>query len=107
MAGSHRLGRLRWALALLALATVAAMALPGRAHAATAAPPALQQALDRLVADGVPGAIALERRDGEEWHAASGVADLATHEPISARLRYRIGSITKGFVSTVALQLVA
>ena len=53
MAGSHRLGRLRWALALLAIAAFAAMALPGRAHAATAAPPALQQALDRVVADGV------------------------------------------------------
>jgi D-alanyl-D-alanine carboxypeptidase len=105
-AGSDRMCRLRWALVLLAVAAVTAMALPGRAHAATAAPPALQQALDRLVTDGAPGAIALERRDGEEWHAASGVADLATQEPISARDRYRIGSITKGFVSTVALQLV-
>ena len=97
------------ALALLTLAAVAvaALGLPGRAHAATAAPPALQQALDRLVADGVPGATALERHDGEEWHAAAGVADLQTKEPISARDRYRIGSITKGFVSTVALQLVA
>jgi D-alanyl-D-alanine carboxypeptidase len=107
MAGSDRMGRLRWTLVLLALAVVAAVALPGRAHAATAAPPALQQALDRLVADGVPGAIALERAGGEEWHTASGVADLATQEPISAGDRYRIGSITKGFVSTVVLQLVA
>jgi D-alanyl-D-alanine carboxypeptidase len=107
MAGSDTVGRLRWAVALLALAAVVALGLPGRAHAATAAPPALGQALDRLVADGVPGAIALERHDGEEWHAASGVADLATQEPISPGDRYRIGSITKGFVSTVVLQLVA
>jgi D-alanyl-D-alanine carboxypeptidase len=107
MAGSDAVGRLRWALALLALAAVVALGLPGGAHAATAAPPALGQALDRLVADGVPGAIALERHDGKESHAASGVADLATQEPISAGDRYRIGSITKGFVSTVLLQLVA
>jgi D-alanyl-D-alanine carboxypeptidase len=106
MTGPDTVGRLRWALALLALAAVAALGLPGRAHAATAAPPALTQALDRLVADGVPGAIAIERHDGKEWDAASGVADLATQEPISAGDRYRVGSITKGFVSTVVLQLV-
>jgi D-alanyl-D-alanine carboxypeptidase len=106
MARSDTVGRPRWALALLAFAAVVALGLPGRAHAATAAPPALGQALDRLVADGAPGAIALERHDGKEWHAASGVADLATQEPISPRDRYRIGSITKGFVSTVVLQLV-
>lgn len=107
MTGPDTVGRLRWALALVALAAVAALGLPGRAHAATAASPALEQALDRLVADGVPGAIAIERHDGQEWQAASGVADLATQEPISARDRYRIGSITKGFVSTVVLQLAA
>jgi D-alanyl-D-alanine carboxypeptidase len=95
------------ALALMAIACIAAIGLPGRAHAATAAPPALEQALDRLVADGVPGAIALKRQGGQEWHAASGVADLTTKEPIRARHRFRIGSITKGFISTVVLQLAA
>jgi D-alanyl-D-alanine carboxypeptidase len=99
--------RARLALALIAIAGIAAVGVPGRAHAATAAPPALQQALDRLVADGVPGAIALERQGAEEWHAASGVSDLKTKEPISARGRFRIGSITKSFVSTVVLKLVA
>jgi D-alanyl-D-alanine carboxypeptidase len=93
------------ALALLAMACVGALGLPGHARAATAAPAALQQALDKLVADGVPGAIALERAGGQEWRAASGVADLDTKEPISARSRFHIGSITKGFVSSVVLQL--
>jgi D-alanyl-D-alanine carboxypeptidase len=100
--------RRRWlALVLTAAACVVAMGVPGRVQAATAASPALEQALDRLVADGVPGAITLQRQGGQEWHAQSGVADLRTREPIRARQRFRIGSITKSVVSTVALQLVA
>jgi D-alanyl-D-alanine carboxypeptidase len=103
-----RSGRARSALALTAIAIVciAAIGVPERAKAATAAAPALQQALDKVVADGVPGAIALRRDSGEEWHAASGVSDLTTKAPISARGRFRIGSITKSYVSTVVLQLV-
>jgi D-alanyl-D-alanine carboxypeptidase len=107
MVASDGLGRLRRALALGAIACFAALGAPGWAHASTAAPPALEQALDTLVADGVPGAIALEREGRQEWHAASGVADLSTKRPISADDRFRIGSITKAFVSTVVLQLVA
>jgi D-alanyl-D-alanine carboxypeptidase len=103
---SRHTGRARLSCALLAIACVVAVGVPGRAQAATAAPPALQQALDKLVADGVPGAIALERDGGKEWHAASGVSDLTTNAPISARGRFRIGSVTKGYVSTVVLQLV-
>jgi D-alanyl-D-alanine carboxypeptidase len=94
------------ALASIVVACVAAMGLPRQAQAATAAPPALQQALDKLVGDGVPGAIALQRQGGRRWHAASGVADLETKRPIRATDRFRIGSITKSFVSTVVLQLV-
>ena len=98
----------RRALALIVvIGCVAAVSLPDRVQAATAAPPALEQALDKLVADGVPGAIALERRGRRESHAAAGVADLKTMEPISATDRYRIGSVTKSFVSTVVLQFVA
>jgi D-alanyl-D-alanine carboxypeptidase len=101
------MGRQRLAVALSAIACVAALAAPGWAQASTAAPPALEQALDKLVADGVPGAIALEREGGREWHAAAGVADLRTRRPIGADDRFRIGSMTKAFVSTVVLQLVA
>jgi D-alanyl-D-alanine carboxypeptidase len=104
---SRRSGRTRVSCALLAIACIATIGVPGGAQAATAAPPALQQALDKVVADGVPGTIALEREGRHVWHAASGVADLKTKEPISARHRFRIGSITKSFVSTVVLQLVA
>ncbi len=101
----------RRTLALLAVAGLVLLAWSGPAQAAGAAPgaapAALQQALDQLVADGVPGAIALERQGGQEWHAAAGVADLATGKPISPGDRFRVGSITKSFVSTVVLQLVA
>jgi D-alanyl-D-alanine carboxypeptidase len=99
---------LRWscrAFAALVIACLAVLGLSAPAPAATAAPPALQQALDKLVSDGIPGTIALERQGGQEWHAASGVADLTTKRPISPSDRFRIGSMTKAFVSTVVLQL--
>jgi D-alanyl-D-alanine carboxypeptidase len=90
----------------IAVACVAAAAgLPAQAPAAPAPPPGLQQALDRLVAGGVPGAVALGREGDAEWDAAAGVADLETKEPITAAHRFRIGSITKSFVATVVLQL--
>jgi D-alanyl-D-alanine carboxypeptidase len=100
-------GRLRWTVLVVLVAGVAALAPAGRADAAPTASAALQQALDKLVADGVPGAIALERRRGQELHAASGVANLETKEPIRADDRFRVGSITKSYVATVVLQLVA
>ena len=87
--------------------TFGVVAQPVPVLAGTTAPPALQQALDKLVSDGVPGAIAIERRGEEEWRAASGLADIATGRPMRTFDRYRIGSITKGFVSAVALQRVA
>ncbi|MFE2107712.1 serine hydrolase domain-containing protein [Kitasatospora sp. NPDC059463] len=41
------------------------------------------------------------------WKGASGVADRTTGAPASPDGRFRIGSVTKTFVATVALQLVA
>jgi D-alanyl-D-alanine carboxypeptidase len=93
------------AFAAVVITCLAGLGLPAPAPATTSAPPALQQALDKLVSDGVPGAIALERDGGQEWHAASGVADLATKRPIRPTDRFRIGSMTKAYVSTVVLQL--
>jgi D-alanyl-D-alanine carboxypeptidase len=107
MAGSDGIARLRWALTSLAIACAVILGLAERAPAATTAPPALEQALDKLVSDGVPGAMALRRDGAQQSYATAGVADVQTQEPISARDRFRIGSITKGYVSTVVLQLVA
>jgi D-alanyl-D-alanine carboxypeptidase len=90
---------------LVTIVIAGAMAV-GAAQGAQAAPALIQQSLDALVADGVPGAMALQRQDGKATHFVSGVANLETREPLRAGDRFRIGSITKSFVSTVALQLV-
>jgi len=110
MAGSDRFRRLRRALTWFVLAYAAAVtALAGTAQAApvTTASTAVEGALDRLLSDGVPGAIATVRDGERRWHAAAGVADLETQEPISAGDRFRIGSIAKSYLSTVVLQLAA
>ena len=61
-----------------------------------------RQALDRVVAAGAPGAVALA--GGRT--AAAGVADVRTGRPLRAGDRVRIGSVTKSFTAVVALQLV-
>lgn len=67
---------------------------------------ALRRALDAVIAQGVPGAVAEVRQDGRVWRGASGVADLSGR-PARADDRFRAGSVTKTFVATVVLQLVA
>jgi D-alanyl-D-alanine carboxypeptidase len=74
---------------------------------ATAARPTLASQMQRVVSSGAPGVIALVN-DGHRirLHAA-GVADTGSGRALRPTDRYRAGSITKSFVSTVALQLVA
>ncbi|WP_187437845.1 serine hydrolase domain-containing protein [Actinomadura decatromicini] len=67
----------------------------------------VQQAADRLVADGAPGVIVMTRRSGRVAHVTSGVSDKATGAPMDHRLLFRIASVTKTFTSTVVLQLAA
>jgi D-alanyl-D-alanine carboxypeptidase len=70
-------------------------------------PRALRAALDEVVATGATAALArLEDRAGT-WTGSSGVAELGRTRPPSPAGRFRVGSITKTFVSTVVLQLVA
>ncbi|MFJ1562071.1 serine hydrolase domain-containing protein [Streptomyces mirabilis] len=66
----------------------------------------VQEVLDRVVAQGVPGAVAVV------WDARSGVhpftsgsAGVSTGRPPTVEDRFRIGSITKMFLATVVLQL--
>ncbi|MEW2442370.1 serine hydrolase domain-containing protein [Micromonospora marina] len=63
----------------------------------------VQRALDRLVAAGVPGAIAYSRLGSR----ASGIGDRRNGAPVHIGDRFRIGSNTKPFVAAVVLQLVA
>ena len=58
--------------------------------------------------DGAPGALAeISDGRGRTTVLTSGVADVATGAPMAADSRFRIGSMTKMFVATVVLQLVA
>jgi D-alanyl-D-alanine carboxypeptidase len=78
-------------------------ALPRQALPATS----LQQLLNQIVAGGAPGAIGLVWDGNTTERAASGLADLRTHRAMRVGDRFRVGSITKSFVATVVLQLVA
>ncbi|GGK46031.1 serine hydrolase domain-containing protein [Streptomyces flaveus] len=93
------------AVSLTASATTAtAVAAPSpatRTHSAT------QEAMDAAVKDGVPGVAGQAKDKYGTWKATSGVGNLKTQQPRSAHDRYRVGSITKTFVSTVLLQLEA
>jgi D-alanyl-D-alanine carboxypeptidase len=103
---AHR-RRLALPLALLGLAVTpcaAASAAPDRAGAREAT---LQRALDRVVAAGAPGAVLLVRDGDRTIRLTAGHARLRPARAMRAGDRFRIGSITKPFVATVALQLVA
>ena len=103
----------RW-LAVTAVAFVA-MAVPGAADPAAAAqsplPPLNTQALAQAIA-GLPSSqqaaavVTVTGRSGS-WSGTSGLADLATGAPATAADEVRIGSISKTFIATVVLQLVA
>jgi len=72
-------------------------------HAVAAVHDRLQAVLDT----GVPGAVVVAARPSGWVEAAAGVADAATGEPLGVEHRFRIGSVTKIFVATLVLQLVA
>lgn len=66
-----------------------------------------QADLDDLVGTGAVGALA-EVRDGRAvWRGVGGVAEVGTRHPVPVTGRFRIGSISKTFLATVVLQLVA
>ncbi|KQV05724.1 hypothetical protein ASE03_08120 [Kitasatospora sp. Root187] len=105
----------------LATATVVAVVapvagaadVPRGAVTVAAGVPTDRVALDRALHDVVEagGASAVLGRvvqDGRTvWQGAAGQSDLDTGAPVRADGRFRIGSTTKTFVSTVVLQLVA
>jgi D-alanyl-D-alanine carboxypeptidase len=70
-------------------------------------PAKLQRALDQVVAAGVPGAVLLVGDGDRTIRLASGYGNLKPRTPMRAGDRFRVGSITKAFVATVVLQLVA
>ncbi|MFG1914168.1 serine hydrolase domain-containing protein [Micromonospora sp. NPDC048898] len=88
------------------VATLAVAPLPARAGRPGAERQAMVAALDQLVADGFPAAVAYGRVEGRRWQVAAGMADRATGARARPDDRFRIASNTKAFVSTVLLQLV-
>jgi CubicO group peptidase (beta-lactamase class C family) len=81
-----------------------------RSHVAGAKPrpkPLLQRLVDGLVHDGAPGALAVVRTPTRIRRAASGLAERGPKVTLRATDRFRIASLTKSFVATVVLQLVA
>lgn len=89
-------------------AAAAPASSPARAQPLPALDPlALQAAIDDL--EHPPSTAAQLRVAGTagRWYGTSGVADIATRRPVSPYHRVRIGSVTKVFVATVVLQLVA
>jgi D-alanyl-D-alanine carboxypeptidase len=68
----------------------------------------LQPFLDELTKSQAATAAIAEFRDGRTvWRGSSGVAQLGRSRPAPVDGRFRIGSVTKTFVATVVLQLVA
>lgn len=75
------------------------------AGSTAADPAAVRAALERTVAAGAPGAFAVVRdRGGSERSVAVGASSL-DGTPMSAALRFRVGSNTKMFTSVLTLRL--
>ncbi len=85
------------------VAPAAAVAAPAPAGAGN---PSLQALLDELVVNGASGVVARVDDGTHSWRLASGAARLEPPQVMRPGARFRVGSITKSFVATVALQLV-
>jgi D-alanyl-D-alanine carboxypeptidase len=95
-------------LAVLTLTPVAAVAVAVAVAQAQSGPPAkTARALEALVAAGAPGAEVLIEDGSSTSVLLSGFANPQTKEQVRAIDHFRVGSITKSFVATVVLQLVA
>ncbi|ANZ39676.1 hypothetical protein BBK82_30165 [Lentzea guizhouensis] len=90
------------------LALVVSSCGSGTAPAPPQAGGVVQPELDELTStNGVPGAEALVRDEDQVRTSTSGVSNLADKTPMISDGRIRAGSITKSFVATVVLHLVA
>ncbi|MGA5128264.1 serine hydrolase domain-containing protein [Streptomyces olivoreticuli] len=94
-----------------ALLLTAVLPASGAAAAAPTPPPLDTKALRAAISDlQHPQATAAQLRvsgSAGQWYGTSGTSDLRTGQAVRADDRFRIGSITKVFVATTVLQLVA
>ncbi len=101
---------MRWAILVASLCLLAPLALAQEKKEAPK--PAqtieeLKQQLEKILKDmHTPGAsVAIVRRDGPEWVAGLGIADVATGRPATPETLFRIGSTSKAFASLSILLL--
>ena len=73
---------------------------------AVVARPGLQRMLEYVRQEGAPGVVALVRNRSGTWRGATGAARIEPRRAMTQRARFRVASVTKTFVATVALQLV-
>jgi D-alanyl-D-alanine carboxypeptidase len=98
---------------IITLTVAAALAVTGAGASWADTPPppldpdALTEAIANLPNDEASGALLRVRGSAGQWEGTSGVANIETGAPVPIRGRFRIGSMTKSFVATAALQLVA
>ena len=93
--------------AFAAAVLVVLIAVPAVPAAAAKKPTRVQKIARSLVAAHAPGAIVLVRTPKGVHSAVAGVAQMQPRVPMRAADRFRIASVTKTFVATVVLQLVA
>jgi D-alanyl-D-alanine carboxypeptidase len=94
------------AASIAALAFLVVPDAPGRSTSVAPAPK-LQRLVRGLVADGAPGSLAVVRTPTRVVRASSGFSDRELRVRMQPTDRFRIASLTKTFVATVVLQLVA
>ncbi|WP_409492065.1 serine hydrolase domain-containing protein [Amycolatopsis sp. cmx-11-12] len=92
---------------LVAALTVAGLvATTGTALADTSADrKVVREALDQITVNGALGVQARVTDGSQRFTARSGKAELGSNRPVPENGRFRVGSITKTFVSTVLLQI--
>jgi D-alanyl-D-alanine carboxypeptidase len=95
------------AAAALSLATAGGSAATAARDGAPPGSAPLRAAMNGVVAAGAPGALVLVRNGDHTVRLAAGYGNLARRTRMRITDRFRIGSETKMFVSTVVLQLVA
>ncbi|MEO3973441.1 serine hydrolase domain-containing protein [Streptomyces sp. CAU 1734] len=92
------------AAGLLAAPAVAQTGKPAKDPRTTALQEVIEDQVERA---GIPGVLASVRDGKRVWRGEAGVADLRTGKKRGDHDRFRIGSITKTFVTTVILKLEA
>lgn len=95
-------------LTIITVAAAAALAVVATPAAASGFDPApLEAAIAGLPNDEASGALLQVRGTKGNWQGTSGVANVHTGQKVPVNGRFRIGSMTKTFTATAALQLVA